>query len=193
MSRFSSMTWLNPPAAVTEQAGHLHVTTAPGTDFWRETFYGFTRHSGHFLWEETADDFTAEVTISGRYEALYDQAGLMMLLSDRHWIKCGVEVNDGLPVFSTVITNVKSDWATMPLPFDPVSVRLRLSRHGDAVRVDVARPEGGWMLARLGYLPGDLPAKTGIMACSPERGGFEVVFSDYRMGPPIARDLHNGL
>lgn len=192
MSDFAGMAWLNPPAAADLQGGALQVVTAEGTDFWRETFYGFTRHSGHFLWQEIPGDFTAEVVIAGRYEALYDQAGLMLLMSERHWIKCGVEVNDGVPVFSTVITNGKSDWATMPLPFPADRVRLRLSRHGDAVRVDVARPEGGWLLARLGYLP-EGAAKVGIMACSPERGGFEVVFTDYSVGPPIARDLHNGL
>lgn len=193
MSGFGGMTWLNPPLEAVERPGALAVVTAEKTDFWRETFYGFTRHSGHFLWAEVPGDFTAEVTIAGDYEALYDQAGLMMLISERHWIKCGVEVNDGLPVFSTVITNDRSDWATMPVPFDAATVKLRLSRHGDAVRVDVARPEGGWLLARLGYLPAGMPAKVGIMACSPERGGFRVEFRDYRMGPPIARDLHNGL
>ncbi|MEZ5754488.1 MAG: DUF1349 domain-containing protein [Paracoccaceae bacterium] len=192
MSRFSRMTWLNPPAEAVEDAGGLEVVTGERTDFWRETFYGFVRHSGHFLWESVQGDFTAEVTIAGKYRALYDQAGLMMLLSDQHWIKCGVEVNDGQPVFSTVVTNLRSDWATMPLPFDAAKLRLRLSRHGDAVRVDVARPGGGWWLARLGYLPGGMPAKVGIMACSPERARFRVRFSDYRCGPPIARDLHNG-
>ena len=192
MSRFGRMTWLNPPEEATETPGGIEVVTGEKTDFWRETFYGFIRHNGHFLWESVLGDFTAEVTISGKYRALYDQAGLMMLLSDQHWIKCGVEVNDGVPVFSTVVTNLRSDWATMPLPFDAASVRLRLSRHGEAVRVDVARPEGGWLLARLGYLPAGLPAKVGIMACSPERARFRVVFRDYRCGPAIARDLHNG-
>ena len=192
MSRFSRMHWLNPPAEATVLPGALEVVTADKTDFWRETFYGFVRHNGHFLWEQVQGDFTAEVTIAGKYRALYDQAGLMMLLSEQHWIKCGIEVNDGVPVFSTVVTNLRSDWATMPLPFDPASVRLRLTRHGDAVRVDVARPEGGWLLARLGYLPAGLPAKVGIMACSPERARFRVQFSDYRCGPAIARELHNG-
>ena len=60
------------------------------------------------------------------------------------------------------------------------------------VRVDVANPAGGWLLARLGYLPGGMPARVGVMACSPERARFRVTFTDYRCGPPIARDLHNG-
>lgn len=192
MSRFSRMTWLNPPVEHSEGPTGLEVVTGENTDFWRETFYGFVRHNGHFLWEPAQGDFTAEVTISGSYRALYDQAGLMMLLSDQHWIKCGVEVNDGQPVFSTVITNLHSDWATMPLPFDASKLRLRLTRHAEAVRVDVANPAGGWILARLGYLPAGLPAKVGIMACSPERARFRVTFSDYRCGPAIPRALHEG-
>ena len=44
-------------------------------------------------------------------------------------------------------------------------------------------------MARLGYLP-DGPAMVGPMACSPERAGFEVTFSDYTCGPAIPRALH---
>ena len=56
-------------------------------------------------------DFTAEVTVDGRYEALYDQAGLMIRLSESNWIKAGVEYTDGEPYFSTVVTNDTSDWS----------------------------------------------------------------------------------
>ncbi len=192
MSRFSQMTWMNPPVEQAVLDDGLEVVTGARTDFWRETFYGFVRDDGHFLWEAVSGDFTAEVTIEGQYSALYDQAGLMMRLSDQHWIKCGVEVNDGQPVFSTVITNTHSDWATMPLPFDAGKLRLRMTRHAEAVRVDVANPAGGWILARLGYLPPQMPAWVGIMACSPECAGFRVRFSDYRCGPAIPRALHEG-
>jgi len=29
-----------------------------------------------------------------------------------------------------------------------------------------------------------------MMCCSPERAGFEATFRDFRLGPPIARNLH---
>lgn len=189
MSGFDGMDWLNPPPVAEVGTDGLRVVTGGQTDFWRETFYGFIRHSGHVLQQPVTGDFSAEVTIAGRYEALYDQAGLMLIVSETQWIKCGVEVTDGRAVFSTVLTNGQSDWAVMPLPFAADRVRLRLTRHGDCVRVQVADPAGGWIMARLGYLP-DGPAMVGPMACSPERAGFEVTFSDYSCGPAIPRALH---
>lgn len=186
---FAGMEWLNPPASCTLGQDGLEVVTAGATDFWRETFYGFTRHSGHVLHQPVTGDFSAEVTVAGAYDTLYDQAGLMLVVSETVWIKCGVEVTDGRAVFSTVLTNGRSDWAVMPLPFPADRVRLRLTRHGTAVRVQVKDPAGGWIMARLGYLP-DVPALVGIMACSPERAGFRAVFSDYTCGPAIPRALH---
>ena len=186
---FSGMEWLNPPALGREGPDGLEVVTAGATDFWRETFYGFIRHSGHVLHQPVTGDFSAEVTVTGAYETLYDQAGLMLIVSDTRWIKCGVEVTDGRAVFSTVVTNGRSDWATMPLPFAADRLRLRLTRHGDCVRVQVQDPAGGWIMARLAYLP-DGPSRVGIMACSPERAGFRAVFSDYTCGPAIPRTLH---
>lgn len=186
---FGDMTWLNPPAAMTEGVDGLTVTTGNATDFWRETFYGFTRHSGHHLAHPVSGDFTARVTVTADYQALYDQAGLMLRLSDTHWIKAGIEHTDGQPVFSTVVTNGQSDWATLPLSFPASPITLRLTRHGSAVRVDVQHPSGLWLMTRLAHLP-DGPAMIGPMACSPERGGFTATFSHYTCGPAIPRALH---
>ena len=42
--------WLNEPRVWSvDPAGDLSMITDKGTDFWRETHYGFTRDSGHFL------------------------------------------------------------------------------------------------------------------------------------------------
>jgi uncharacterized protein len=184
------MIWLNPPPNAVTTPDGLAVTTADKTDFWVRTFYGFTRHSGHFLHHPVTGDFSAEVTINGHYETLYDQAGLMLRLSDTQWVKCGVEHTDGAPVFSTVVTNGQSDWSTMPLPFAADSIRLRLTRHADAIRVQVQTPQGIWIMARLAHLP-DGPAQVGIMAASPERAGFTATFRDYICGTAIARSLHD--
>jgi uncharacterized protein len=187
---FAAMTWLNPPAFVHQIGETLIVTTADRTDFWRETFYGFTRDNGHFLHAPVIGDFTAEVTVQGDYETLYDQAGLMLRLSPSHWIKAGIEYTDGAPVFSTVVTSGQSDWATMPLPFDASTIRLRLTRHAEAIRVQVAQPGGHWIMARLAYLPPTDPAQIGIMACAPERSGFVARFSGFSVGLAISRSLH---
>lgn len=189
---FDGLQWLNPPpeVAVTQDGG-LRVVTGEATDFWRGTFYGFSRDSGHFLHRRVAGDFTAEVTIAGRFEALYDQAGLMVRQGETHWVKAGIEHTDGAPHFSVVVTNENSDWSQMPVRADGGRLRLRLSRQGDAVRVQFVDQEGGlWRAARLAYLPPSAELDVGVMCCSPQRAGFEVVFSGFSVGPAISRDLH---
>lgn len=187
---FDRMTWLNPPPEVTVEGGTLTLTTGDRTDFWRKTHYGFIRDSGHFFHHPVSGDFTAEVTIAARYEALYDQAGLMLRLDETRWVKAGVEYTDGQAFFSTVITNDRSDWSIVALPFAADRLRLRLTRHADAIRVQVQRPDGSWLMTRLGYLDAG-PAQVGIMACSPERAGFTATFQDYACGPAIDRTLHD--
>ena len=91
---FDGMTWLNEPIHWTAGRESLSVTSAPETDFWRKTHYGFTHDNGHFLHREVAGDFTATVTLSGDFHSLYDQAGLMIRGSERTWLKTGVEYTD---------------------------------------------------------------------------------------------------
>ena len=97
----------------------LELWTDAKTDFWRETFYGFIRDSGHAFLRGVSGDFTASVTVLGDYEALYDQAGLLLRLDEEHWIKAGIEFTDGLMHFSVVVTSGVSDWSVIPLPTQP--------------------------------------------------------------------------
>ena len=187
------MEWLNEPPAWREQDGVLRVTTGARTDFWRETHYGFVRDDGHLRYARASGDFTAQVTVSGDYRVLYDQAGLMLRIDERHWIKAGIEYVEGRRLLSVVVTRDFSDWSTVPAFEAPDPVRLRLSRHGTAVRLEWAAPEDAesYTMLRLAYLPkSDAPALVGPMCCSPERAGFEARFWDFHLGDPIARDLH---
>jgi hypothetical protein len=183
------MEWLNEPPRWSEQDGALCVVTGDKTDFWRTTHYGFVRDSGHFRFERVRGDFTAEVTVSGDYRELYDQAGLMLRLDAEHWLKAGIEYVEGRRMLSAVVTREFSDWSTVPAFEAPDPLRLRLSRHGSAVRVEWASAAGFAML-RLAYLPERAAALVGPMCCSPERAGLEVRFADFRIGEPIPRDLH---
>ena len=180
---FAAMAWRHPPPLSGMKRGDLTVTTGEATDFWRETHYGFVHDNGHFLHHAMAGDFCAEVTVSARYEALYDQAGLMLMLDEKTWIKAGIEFAEGKPLFSTVLTRDYPDWAVTPLAFSADVLRLRLTRRADTVQVLVQDPGGAWQTGRLGYLPPDRPAMVGVMACSPTRAGFQVTFSDYQCGP----------
>ena len=184
--------WLNPPSKWNGDDSAMEVVTDANTDFWRHTFYGFVRDSGHAYLRPVSGDFTAAVVAYGDYQALYDQAGLFLRLDERHWIKAGIEFTDGLMHFSTVVTNDVSDWSVIPLPDarPDDAVAIRLTRHGDAVRVQFSLGRAPWQLARLAPFPAQ-DARIGVMACSPERAGFKARFEGLVVGPAIARDLHS--
>jgi regulation of enolase protein 1 (concanavalin A-like superfamily) len=186
-----TFSWLNEPPAWDLESGGLRLRTGPETDFWRETFYGFTRDSGHAWLRPVSGDFTAAVTVRGAYETLYDQAGLMLRIDAENWIKAGIEYTDGLMHFSVVVTRGVSDWSVIPLPDATPSddVKVRLTRHADAVRVQFSVAGSPWQMARLCPF-GAADAHVGMMACSPQRAGFEASFADLAVGPAISRDLH---
>ena len=185
------LTWLNPPPHHVLGDDTVHVRTGKETDFWRETFYSFWRDNGHFLYRPVEGDFSAEVTVKGDYKVLYDQAGLMLRLSETHWIKAGIEYTDGLAYFSVVVTNDTSDWSLVSIPNDPNGVRIRLTRHAEAIRIQyLDATDGHWKPVRLAYFPISKSVDVGMMCCSPQREGFEVTFADFTVGPPISRQLH---
>ncbi|WP_406363763.1 DUF1349 domain-containing protein (plasmid) [Streptomyces sp. NBC_00715] len=187
---FEGMKWLNEPPRWSVDDGSLVVTTGDKTDFWRETFYDFVRDDGHFLGAEVTGDFTAQVTLSGQYEALYDQMGLMVRVNQNNWVKTGVEFTDGRAHLSCVITRDYSDWSVIPAPDVDGDITLRLTRHDTAVRVQFLTSHGEWQLLRLGYLPLPPTLQVGVMACSPQRAGFTGRFRDLTITEPISRELH---
>ena len=183
--------WLNEPGHWSQDPGALTVVTDGQTDFWRGTHYGFVRHTGHALLAASGGGFTASLRVQADFQALYDQAGLMLRIDERNWIKTGIEYTDGLMHFSVVVTREVSDWSVIPLPeASPTSkVRVRLTRHDDAVRVQYAIDGSPWRMARLAPFSA-ADASVGVMACSPEREGFRARFRDIEVGPAIDRKLH---
>jgi regulation of enolase protein 1 (concanavalin A-like superfamily) len=180
-SRNADLTWLNPPPHCTFGDNTVHVRTGMGTDFWRETFYGFWRDNGHFLSRQVEGDFSAEVTVKGNYEVLYDQAGLMVRLSETHWIKAGIEYTDGLMYFSVVVTNDASDWSLAGIPADPDGVRIRLTRHAETIRVQYLDASAGhWRPVRLACLPRSNTVEFGLVACCPKAEDFDGALTDFR-------------
>jgi regulation of enolase protein 1 (concanavalin A-like superfamily) len=187
-----AMTWLNPPPFAEQQDLGLVVRSGEKTDFWQGTYYGFHRDDGHFLHQPHRGDFTAEVSFSARYEALYDQAGLMLRADATHWMKCGIEYTDGARHFSVVVTNGNSDWSAFPLDHDFEVMSVRVTRNGDALFIQYRtnRMED-WRMARLAWFdPACDEISVGPVFCSPQRGGFEATFHDFSVTDPLSRDIH---
>lgn len=169
----------------------LTLTTGNKTDFWQDTFYGFQRDDGHFLGRAVTGDFTAIVGFEAEYQVLYDQAGLMMRSDAHNWLKTGIEYSDEVTNFSTVVTrNGRSDWSVVSVPKLTGPQRVRLTRKGDAVITHCQAADGQWHLMRLADFPIDASVHVGPMACSPERNGLHVSFSEFEIGPALASPLH---
>ena len=191
MTDLAQGSWYNPPERWSLEAGVLRVVTDARTDFWRKTFYGFIRDNGHFLGLTVRGPFTAQVHVQGRFEALYDQAGLMLRRDDRFWLKAGVEFTDGALHLSTVVTRQESDWSVAAFDGRDQAFWLRLTYAAGSVRVQASVDGVRWPLLRLAPFPEAEELSVGPMCCTPERAGLEVEFSDFQLGPALATELHD--
>jgi len=172
------MEWLNEPANWQRTGDVLTVSVDPGTDFWRETGYGYIRDSGHVYGEVLAGDLDVSVRIRGVLAAQYDQAGVMLRADEQTWLKTGIEFFEGRPRLSTVLTLGRSSWMVTDLPAGLDDILLRVSRRGDAVEVRYLAGEGQPELAALVYMPPDAQVLAGVMAAAPEGPGFRISFHD---------------
>lgn len=183
--------WLNEPTQWSLSDGVLNVVTDNATDFWQRTHYGFARDSGHFLGVRTQGDFTAQLRVRARFSALYDQAGIMVRVDERRWVKAGIEWSDGQAMLGSVLTDGLSDWATSAYGGDASDFWIRATVAAGVLRLQASGDGVRWPLLRLAPFPVAESYLVGPMCCTPERAGLEVAFSAFSLAPPSGRDLHD--
>jgi regulation of enolase protein 1 (concanavalin A-like superfamily) len=188
---FNTCVWHNEPQQWSLHDQTLHVTTDMNSDFWRETHYGFTRDSGHFFAREWQGDFTASLRVRGNYKELYDQAGIMVRIDESRWIKAGIELSDGAACIGSVLTVDRCDWSTAAYCGEASDLYLRVTVADGILRLQSSEDGVRWPLLRLCPFPKAQSYQVGPMCCTPERKGLEVRFSEFLVGPPLARDLHD--
>jgi hypothetical protein len=139
--------WLAPPAK---------------RDFWRKTYYQplLVKDDGPFLYR-TVSRMELPIMVQVSFEitnptSQFDQGGIMIRLDHDHWIKTGIEVVDGIPRLSCVVTNGFSDWSTQPVPNHHPAMTMRvhvLPQQGGSIVVEAA-PIGSdqWSFIRIGHL-----------------------------------------
>jgi len=188
---FNDGKWLNEPASWHADETGLTMTTGEKTDFWRETYYGFTRDSGHFLGFAAGPSFSAKLRVRGEFRTLYDQAGLMVRVNETKWVKTGVEFTDGEAFLSTVVTDGRSDWSVSQ-PFKELEdFQIRVSVNNGALRIQASRDGSFWPLLSLAPFALAEHYLVGPTACTPERSGLTIQFSDFTVGPALTTDLHD--
>ena len=177
--------WLNEPHNEV-RLGRLHLETAPDTDFWQRTHYGFRRDNGHALLTPVTEDFSVTVRTVARPRLQYDQCGLLVRLDADNWIKTSTEYET--PTHSrlgSVVTNLGfSDWATIDLVDPTDTLWYRIQSRGNDFLLEYSPDGSRWNQLRIAHLHGSFATlQVGIYACSPMNGSFEAEFDHYVVGP----------
>jgi regulation of enolase protein 1 (concanavalin A-like superfamily) len=194
INTFEDFTWFFPPTRfnISDDKSTLTVTSAQGTDLWRKTHYGFIRDNGNFFYynRPIRSNFTLYTKFMGKYEKLYDQAGIMLRLDEFVWIKCGIEFfNDKIHV-SAVVTNNYSDWNVVEIAPEAYKgyMYIKITRASNSITVFFKTEEkGDYKMLRLAHLAvtdnaaGNLPVYAGILVASPTGPGFDTVFTDFAL------------
>jgi uncharacterized protein len=175
------MEWYNEPPLWNVKQDTIHITSGAKTDFWRQTHYGFIRDNGHFFYQPIKGDFIIKVKVTGEYKDLYDQAGIMVRLDECNWLKCGIEFVEGVQQVSAVVTRDYSDWSVVPMPDNPASLWVSVTRRGTAVEVQYSLDGKHYSLLRLAYLTSVKTLNVGVMCASPEGNGFSMMFEELQM------------
>lgn len=136
-------------------------------DFWRKTYYEplLVKDDGSFLYHlVSAKDLpvTIETSFSLTPNAQFDQAGIIVRLDSDHWIKTGIEVVDGQPRLSCVVTNGFSDWSTQHISQPAIKIRVHLlPQHGGSFVIEAAPKDSTeWSFVRIAHMSLNFNDKT---------------------------------
>ena len=188
--------------------GGLWVKPMAQRDFWSRTFYQplLVKHDGQVLvCPVEANEATLSLAFTLIPKAQFDQAGAMVLVDEKTWVKAGIEYCDGVPRLSCVVTNEGfSDWSTQSWKEwdgNCTSLRLRLHKEspgteqGPALVVeaapfhpgDDADSPGDFAFIRIASLRSAKPWKMGVFCFAPmEQQGCEATFHYMKLGPKVA-------
>lgn len=157
-------------ASTTKSRSSVLVLCPPAKkDFWRKTYYDplLVKDDGPFLYTAlNADErYTVETSFVLHAQHQFDQAGILIRLDSDRWIKTGIEVVDGRPRLSAVVTNCYSDWSTQGwqsyttttdletnATIVHVPARVRVHCRGTSFVIEAQLEDGPWEFARICHL-----------------------------------------
>ena len=160
--------------------GALILCPPAKKDFWRLTYYDppFIKDDAPSLLAEIPfKEFTIETSFTILAKSMFDQAGILLRVDEENWVKTGLEVVDGIPRLSCVVTHVNSDWSTSV--WDSTTLRIRVSVLRDSVVVESFKNQQ-WYLVRIAPFRAKSIIHGGVFAACPEdQRGCEVNFNKF--------------
>ena len=199
------LSWQNPPDKEGIQllsGDGLQIIPKPGVDFWLKHYLSppAASASGHALLYKVPADvekYVFETTFSLEAKDCYDQAGLMVLADDKHWLKTGIEYEaDGKPKMSCVVTNDVSDWSYFNYSTSKgVAIRCTCTHYRQSspkvceCLIEYKNEAGEWVFLREAPLllsdESMEEVRVGVMIAAPKKEpgkeGMSVVFENFKL------------
>lgn len=191
--------WRGMPG--TAHADGVRIVTAPRTDLWQRTFYGFRVANASAYTMRREDNVTFSVDVSFEYGRRFDQAGVLVWVDEDNWFKAAIEYENATTsrLGSVLTTAGYSDWATTDIPTTTVA-GYRLSRRGPDFLLEARHAGGAWEQLRIFHVQAlgpttadmaaapaaELPAAAvdiGVYAASPEDSSFTADFTHLAWRP----------
>ncbi len=176
----SKLHWHSEPKKWKIVKGQLQISPDPNTDFWQRTHYGFQADNGHFLYTNIQGNFVLETHVICDFSHQYDQAGLMVYVSDQCWVKTSVEFepNESNKLGVVVTNHGYSDWSTQDVDDSFIDFKLRIIRNGSTYKVQYfQKGTDEWIQMRMFHLFDENEIKVGLYACSPKEAPFVAKFN----------------
>lgn len=186
MFDLNSLKWTGQPKEYEIRDNYIKIVTAPETDLWQRTYYGFRNDNSPVLQKTISEkSFSFEVKTRFDTKVLYDQCGICMYFDEDSWFKASVELdNDNIQRLGSVLTTRGySDWASTEIAIDIKEVWYRLSRKEDDFAIEYSFDGDHYQLMRVFHFEAakdDIPL--GVYACSPKKSSFTAEFTEFEFG-----------
>jgi uncharacterized protein len=105
----------------------------------------------------------------------------MVRLDEENWLKCGIELVEGIQQVSAVVTRDYSDWSIVPMANNPAAIWIQITRKGTAIEVHYSLDDKKYTMLRMAYLTSVEVLDVGLMCASPQGQGFFTTFEKFKI------------
>ena len=198
------MYWINQPTpphqlvpeGAPRNAG-LHVTPSLSSDLWQKTFYSplLVKTDAPALLlrvPNTLKEWSAELHFTlERAAHQFDQAGLLVFCDEKRSLKAGIEMVDGEPRMSCVVTNGYSDWSVRP--WRSAAAAIRVSHVRGSLAVECRDEDGRWSFYRIApsMVADGNNVGVGMVCCSPKETGMTAIFHSFSTSDTVTFEHHS--
>ncbi len=173
--------WLNMPRQATVTDCKIVIYTEPETDFWQDTYYGFSRNNGHALLVDAEEKTTFCVKAAHMGNDIYDHCGILVYLDEKNWAKLCMEYmgSQSRTLGAVVTTQGYSDLSVQEIPIETEQIYFRVSRLLEDFKFEYSLDGKAYRMARMFHMKNKSQnPQIGIFSCSPRGEGYKAVFEE---------------